>query len=227
MDMHAFLILLAGQVAGYLVGGIPFAYLVARWKTGRDIRTIGSGNVGATNVGRLLGFHYFILVFALDFAKGALPVLAAQHLSSHGMTNGPHYLPEVVGFAAILGHVFPIYLGMKGGKGVATTIGVLLCLVTWPTLAGLGAFILLVLLTRMISAGSIAFAVTFAVVYQLITAEPWGSSKVALSSLVMVLAALVILKHSSNVKRIISGTEPKISLFGSRKRPDESAPSDH
>lgn len=225
MDMHAFLTLLTGQVAGYLVGGIPFAYLVARWKTGRDIRTIGSGNVGATNVGRLLGFRYFILVFLLDFAKGALPVLAAQYVAAHDMANSPQYLPEVVGFAAILGHVFPIYLGMKGGKGVATTIGVLLCLVTWPTLAGLGAFILLVLLTRMISVGSIGFAVTFAVVYQLITPEPWGSSKLALSSLVMVLAALVILKHTSNVKRIISGTEPKISLFGSRKKSVESATS--
>lgn len=224
MDMHAFLMLLAGQVVGYLVGGIPFAYLVARWKTGQDIRKIGSGNVGATNVGRLLGFRYFLLVFALDFAKGALPVLGAQHLSSHGMTGAPQYLPEAVGFAAILGHLFPIYLGMKGGKGVATTIGVLLCLVTIPTLAGLGAFILLVLLTRMISVGSIAFAVTFAVVYQLITPEPWGPSKVALSSLVMVLAALVILKHTSNVKRIISGTEPKIGLFKSRKKSEESSP---
>ena len=217
MDMQAFGVLLAGQVVGYLVGGIPFAYLVALWKTGKDIRTQGSGNVGATNVGRLLGFRYFILVFILDFAKGAIPVLIAQYLSRNGMVAGAEYLPEVVGFAAILGHIFPIYLGMKGGKGVATTIGVLICLVTWPTIAGLAAWILLVLLTRMISVGSIGFAITFAAVYLFLSPNPWGTSSLALTGLVITLAVLVIVKHTSNVKRIIAGTEPKIRLSLSRK----------
>lgn len=216
MNMQTFLILLAGQVVGYLIGGIPFAYLVVRWRTGQDIRTIGSGNVGATNAGRLLGFQYFILVFLLDFAKGALPVLAAKALSDSGRLSGADYLPEVVGFATILGHLFPIYLGMKGGKGVATTIGVLLCLVPYATLAGLAAWVVLVLVTRMVSVGSLAFAVAFAVVYLFSAESPWAASEIALTGIVILLAVMIILKHRTNIRRVIEGTEPRIRFRRSR-----------
>jgi glycerol-3-phosphate acyltransferase PlsY len=210
--MQAFLVLLAGQLGGYLAGGIPFAYLITRWKTGRDIRAVGSGNVGATNVGRLLGLQYFILVFVLDFAKGVLPVLLARCLSQSVPLAGASYLPEVVGFAAILGHVFPIYLGMRGGKGVSTTIGVLVSLVPWETLAGLLAFLVVTAMTRWVSAGSIAFVAMLAGVYFARSSAPWNHENIALSAIVLFIAALVIIKHRSNIARILSGTEPRVRM---------------
>lgn len=235
MSPTTVLILLLAQVLGYLIGSIPFAYVVTRLKTGQDIRTVGSGNVGATNVGRLLGFRYFILVFVLDFLKGAAPVLIAGWIANRpSPPEGSEYLPVVVGFAAILGHLFPIFLGMKGGKGVATTIGVLLCLVPWPTIAGLLGWIVVTLVSRMVSAGSIAFAMTFALVYFLMPLGPWSididqpaawsAARAPLSALVAILATLIIVKHRSNVARILAGTEPRIRLFGSKTKPTDPPP---
>jgi glycerol-3-phosphate acyltransferase PlsY len=218
MRIDAFVTLFLAQVAGYLIGGIPFAFIVTWLKTGKDIRTIGSGNVGATNVGRLLGLPYFFLVFVLDFAKGAIPVLVAQFLARQGTLPAAEFLPPVVGFTAILGHLFPVYLGMKGGKGVATAIGVLLCLTPWATLMGLGTWIAVVLLTRMISLGSIAFALAFAVAHLWLTPTPWERDSLPLTSLVVALAILIVFKHRSNLGRVWAGTEPRIS-FGKKKTP--------
>jgi glycerol-3-phosphate acyltransferase PlsY len=212
MKLEAFVVLLVAQVAGYLVGGIPFAYVVTWLKTGQDIRQIGSGNVGATNVGRLLGLPYFFLVFFLDFAKGAGPVLLAQYLAKNSGWSGAEFLPPVVGFTAILGHLFPIYLGMKGGKGVATAIGVLLCLTPKGTLVGLGVWIVLTLASRMVSVGSIGFAVAFAVAHLAWTPNPWSRDHLPLSILVVLLAVLIIVKHRANIGRILNGTESRLSL---------------
>lgn len=210
MDWSAIGILLAGQILGYLIGAIPFGYLIYKAKTGRDVRLEGSGNIGATNVGRLLGLPFFILVFLLDFLKGALPVLGALWLRGEWPAVGTEYLPVAVGFAAILGHVFPIYLGMKGGKGVATAIGVLICLVPWPTVAGLVAWVVTLLLGRMISLASIVFALTFAAVHLIMTPTPFDREKIVLTVVVIALAVLVIVRHRSNIARILTGTEPKI-----------------
>src|SRR3954468_15758840 len=107
-------------VVAYLIGAIPFAYLVVYWAKGIDIRTVGSGNVGATNVGRVLGFRYFLLVFALDVLKGLLPTLGIPRaVAAEGF--GVPALPVLVALATILGHNFPIYLKFRGGKGVATS----------------------------------------------------------------------------------------------------------
>ncbi|MBY0587790.1 glycerol-3-phosphate 1-O-acyltransferase PlsY [bacterium] len=223
MKVDAFVTLFLAQLAGYFIGGIPFAFLVTWLKTGRDIRTIGSGNVGATNVGRLLGLPYFFLVFLLDFAKGAGPVLIAQYFARQGTLPAAEFLPAVVGFTAILGHLFPIYLGMKGGKGVATAIGVLLCLTPWATLVGLATWILIVLLTRMISLGSMAFAIAFAVAHLVMTPTPWVREQWPLTLLVIVLALLILIKHRANFARILAGTEPKISL-GKKKVETDTTP---
>src|SRR5437867_8872481 len=112
-------------LGAYLVGGIPFGYAVARWR-GVDILRQGSGNIGATNVGRVLGRRFGILVFLLDFAKGALPVAAAMRVGAEsGVADvlGDDGLPVLAGLAAFLGHLFPVYLHFRGGKGVATEAG--------------------------------------------------------------------------------------------------------
>src|SRR6516164_7300951 len=124
-------------LASYLLGSIPFGYLVARWK-GVDILHQGSGNIGATNVGRVLGKRLGILVFVLDFAKGALPTAAARWAEqAQNPGTQTDVLPVVAGLAAFVGHMFPVYLRFRGGKGVATGAGVVTVLLPLPALAGL------------------------------------------------------------------------------------------
>lgn len=211
------------QVVAYLIGGIPFGLLIARWRSGIDIRQHGSGNIGATNVGRTLGFRWFVIVFLLDFLKGAVPVAVALYLQQRygayghvlfGEVWGSLYgLPALVGLAAILGHVFPIYLKLRGGKGVATSIGVVLLLAPWAALAGIFAWIMLTLSTRMVAVGSIGFAVVFAVIHFCSHAEPFGWDTLPTSLFVILVVALVIIRHLSNIGRILRGTENKITWF--------------
>src|ERR1051325_7317564 len=130
-------------LGAYLIGAIPFGYLVARWR-GVDIFQHGSGNIGATNVGRVLGRKFGVLVLLLDFAKGALPVLAARMIASRwpdALVWREGWLEVLTGLAAFLGHLFPLYLGMRGGKGVATGTGVAFVLVPGPALAALAVWI--------------------------------------------------------------------------------------
>lgn len=213
----AWVTLFLGELAGYLIGAIPFAYLIARVRAGIDIRTVGSGNVGATNVGRLLGFRYFVLCFLLDFLKGVLPVsiaifLRSRHLAPADEPNPFLFLPELVGLATILGHVYPVFLKFKGGKGVATTIGVLGVLTPTSTLLGLAAFLVLLMLTRMVSVGSIGFATMFALSFLLTTHDPLERTNIAMTVFVLVVASLIVIQHRSNVGRIIAGTESQVRL---------------
>ena len=143
-----------GIFAAYLIGAIPFAYLVAFAVRGVDIRTVGSGNVGATNVGRLLGMRYFFLVFALDLLKGFLPTYGVPRLVAHLAGAEVDGLEVMVALAAILGHNFPVYLRFKGGKGVATSLGAMAALDATASLATAGSFVLFVFLTRYISLSS-------------------------------------------------------------------------
>ena len=146
---------------GYLIGAIPFGYLVFRQVKGIDIRTVGSGNIGATNVGRLLGFRYFLLVFALDVLKGFVPTFGVPLVLEKLGTSPPAELPVFVAMAAILGHNFPVYLGFKGGKGVATSLGALLALDPIACAAAAAGFFLVFLPTRYVSLSSIAGALAF------------------------------------------------------------------
>src|SRR5215204_553842 len=130
----------------YLVGAVPFGYLVARAR-GVDIFAAGSGNIGATNVGRVLGRKLGVLVFVLDFLKGAVPALVVSQL--FGTTAG-----VVAGLAAFLGHVFPIYLRFRGGKGVATGFGVVVVLLPWPTLVAAIVWVTTLAATRYVSLAS-------------------------------------------------------------------------
>ena len=223
--LQFFLYYLIAQITAFLVGSIPFGYVIAKAKSGIDIREHGSGNIGATNVGRVLGFRFFLVVFLLDFLKGALPVAAAVWLrNSHQDPKATLFeqylfLPELVGFACILGHMFPVFLSFRGGKGVATSIGVILVLAPYSCITGLMGFLVFLLVTRMVSMGSIGFALAFGISHFV---APWSQSPLslrnsALTTFVVLISLLIIVRHRSNLGRVIRGTEPQISFR--RKKP--------
>jgi glycerol-3-phosphate acyltransferase PlsY len=208
-------------VAAYLLGAIPFGLLVARVK-GVDIRRQGSGNVGATNVGRVMGRNWGILVFALDAGKGLFSTLAAAELIRRHPTAvwaaSPAWSDLVwlgIGAACIVGSVFPVYLRFRGGKGVAASLGVILGVypyLTWPGVFSLILWAIVVKATGYISLGSIVAAsilpITF-VALSVLAAWPL-SDHYPLLVLCILLAALVLMRHRDNMSRLIAGTENKI-----------------
>ncbi len=216
-------------VASYLVGALPFGYLIARGVGGIDIRQHGSGNIGATNVARVLGWPFFALVFILDFAKGAAPVLLAPLVtgdlrSASAGWVGRDEVATLAGLAALVGHLWPIYLGFRGGKGVATTGGVISMLAPIPALAGLAAWLLVLLLTRYVSASSIAAALTLGIARLVETwPEPFARQNRTITILCIVAAVLLILRHRANLKRLWLGTEPKVGqrLAEPREKDDD------
>ncbi len=210
-------LLVAGLIpVAYLLGSIPFGLLVGLWR-GVDPRKAGSGNIGATNVGRLLGGRYFALVFVLDMLKGMLPMLAAGIALRRADISSIDYLLWLgLGLSAILGHMFSIFLGLKGGKGVATSAGVMLGLYPYFTFAGLvaiGAFVLLVMMTKYISVGSMGGAIIFPIAYATIghlRGWPVFGAQLPLLIFSILVAALIILRHRGNIASLIAGTENKV-----------------
>jgi glycerol-3-phosphate acyltransferase PlsY len=199
--------------AAYLVGSIPFGLIVGKAK-GVDPRKAGSGNIGATNVGRLLGKKFFALVFILDLLKGLIPMLAAAFVLRHATPARQTYLLWLaVGFAAIIGHMFSLFLGFKGGKGVATSTGVLLGLWPYYTIPGLiGALIWIVSfkIWRYVSLASILGAALFPVAYICLgLALGWDvfGTQLPLLIFAVVVAGLIVYKHRSNIARLRAGTE--------------------
>jgi glycerol-3-phosphate acyltransferase PlsY len=193
-------------VVAYLLGSIPFAYLAGRLN-GVDLRTVGSGNLGATNVFRTLGRTVGITVMVLDIAKGAFAVLIAQWV-----VGGPWW-PIAAGALAILGHVFPVWTGFKGGKGVAVGAGALVGLVPAASGVLIILWLLIVVLTRYVSVASIVCALAAAPLAWAFGA-PWPY--VAFIGLA---ALFVILKHRENIQRLLAGTENRIQL-GRKGAPD-------
>ena len=204
----------------YLVGSIPFGLLLGLAR-GVDIRRHGSGNIGATNAGRVLGMRFFWIAFFLDFLKGFLPVLLSDLLIQRGA--GPIWIPLAALLAAVAGHLFPIYLKFRGGKGVATGFGAVLGI--WPiyTIAALGAvviFLLVFALRRIISLSSLAAVAGFAVLVPLagrllppLAGAPHPLSWSGLMPLMIiswVFSFMVIWKHRSNIRRLLAGTEPRL-----------------
>lgn len=199
---------------GYLAGSIPFSLLIGLAK-GVDIRKHGSGNVGATNVGRVLGKPYGIACFLMDVLKGALPVaIAGQFIDPITVTEQWQWL--AVAATAVMGHVFPVWLKFKGGKGVATGFGVLLGF--WPTLTvpAIGAIIvwvICVLIWRYISLASIVGALVLPVFLILITKYHDHQNVLDVMPFLIVsslLGLLVILRHRANISRLMAGTESKV-----------------
>ncbi|MGZ9809351.1 glycerol-3-phosphate 1-O-acyltransferase PlsY [Pseudoroseicyclus sp. H15] len=188
--------LLLLTVMGYLLGSIPFGVLLARTMGLGDLRKIGSGNIGATNVLRTGNKRAAALTLILDGAKGAVAVLLA------GWLGGPD-AAQLAGFAALLGHCFPVWLGFRGGKGVATFLGILLALV-WPLgLIACVIWLAVAALTRYSSLSALLAAALSPVLAALL-----GWPEVAV--LCLALAVIIFLRHSSNIARLTAGTEPKI-----------------
>jgi len=206
-------------LAAYLIGAIPFAYLVVYAARQIDIRTVGSGNVGATNAGRLLGFRYFLLVFALDFAKGFLPVYGFPRLVERFGGAEVSGLPVLVALGAILGHNFPVYLNFKGGKGVATSLGAMAALDAFASAATAGSFLVFMLVTKYVSLSSFLGACVFFIVHFGRTASPFGRKELAMSLLTIGLLGMLTMRHRKNFARIAAGTEPKVEFGKARKSP--------
>jgi glycerol-3-phosphate acyltransferase PlsY len=197
----------------YLIGSVPFGLIVAKAR-GIDPRKAGSGNIGATNVGRLLGGRYFAIVFVLDVLKGLAPMVVAGILLRGAPREVQTYLLWLlVGFAAIAGHMFSIFLRFSGGKGVATSTGVLLGLFPYYTLPGLAAiavWVLVFLAWRYVSVASMVGSASFALLYLGIgIAMGWDVFGVQLPLLIFawVVAGLIVYKHRGNIARLKAGTE--------------------
>jgi glycerol-3-phosphate acyltransferase PlsY len=197
----------------YLLGSIPFGLLVGLSK-GIDPRKAGSGNIGATNVARLLGGKYFALVFTLDMLKGLLPMLAGAWIVHHSSGSQlEHVLWLLIGFGAIAGHMFSIFLRFKGGKGVATAAGVALGVYPYFTLAavaGILAFVVVFLITRIVSIGSITGAIVLPIAYIVMgIARKWDllGTQLPLLVFVLLLSGMVVYRHRSNIARLLAGTE--------------------
>jgi glycerol-3-phosphate acyltransferase PlsY len=214
------MILVPAVVAAYLIGSIPFGVIIAR-AHGKDLRAIGSGNIGATNVSRALGRKWGYTCFGLDVLKGLLPMLTFRVATTSMLgepASGPFFLAcwLLVGVAAILGHIFPVYLGFKGGKGVATSFGVALGL--WPyftisALIALAVWIATVLTWRYISLASICAALVFplSLVLGILALPHWHAANLwPLLIAATAIPLLVILRHRENIQRLLAGTESKI-----------------
>ncbi len=210
MNMDMSLALIIGPLIGYVIGSTPFGMLIAKAK-GVDLRKAGSGNVGATNVGRTLGKRWGYLCFFLDVGKGLVCAAGAMAVTSREPTVLAQAVWLVTGCGAILGHVFSFWLGFRGGKGVATSLGVVVGIYPYFTFAGLIAFaiwIAVTLISRYVSLGSIIGAGVFV---PLFVALNWPTESLwPLGSFALAMAALIIIRHRTNIGRLMAGTENKI-----------------
>jgi glycerol-3-phosphate acyltransferase PlsY len=210
-------LLLALIPAAYLLGSIPFGLLIGLSK-GIDPRTAGSKNIGATNVARLLGPRFFPIVFSLDLLKGLLPMLAAAFiLRGKPLTPTSYSLWLLVGLSTILGHMFPVYLAFKGGKGVATSAGVILGLFpyyTLPAILTLLLWLVIFLTWRYVSLASILAALAFPLFYLTFALLlHWSPFKDQLPLLIfsVLIATLVTFRHRSNIARLRAGAEHRFT----------------
>jgi len=186
-------------LAAYLVGSIPFGYLIGKMR-GVDVRTVGSKNIGATNVYRTVGKKWGFLAFFCAFLKGCAPALLARSYCSAGDMN----LAICVGLACVIGHTLTIFMKFKGGKGVATAFGMMVALATWPALSAFGVFVVTVWISHYISLGSMLAAATLA---GLVWVFPCPTLLRVLAALI---AIFVIYKHKSNIQRLCNHCENKI-----------------
>lgn len=195
-------------IAAYLLGSIPFGYLIVRAKEGGDVRESGSGGTGATNVSRRAGKLAGVVTLLLDAAKGALAVSMARSLLTTDF--GINWWVAAAAIIAIFGHCFPVWLGFRGGKGVATGVGVFLSLSPLALACAALVFILVVGMTRYVSLGSITAAGAFPLCVWLlrITSSP-GATFAPLITAALIGAALIIFMHHANIGRLIGGTESK------------------
>jgi glycerol-3-phosphate acyltransferase PlsY len=198
--------LLLLPLAAYFLGSIPFGLILAKLFGGADVRQKGSGNIGATNVARVVGPLAGILTLILDVAKGAAAVLLAERLSNDSAT-----WMMIAGVVALVGHCFPVWLKFKGGKGVATAAGVFLVLSPPVFLGAVILFLLVVIVWRYVSLGSISAAAAMPLLMYFLWA-PHHAPPLAVTFGALAAALLIIYQHRANLQRLLEGDEPKFSL---------------
>ena len=189
---------LAFVAAAYLAGAIPFGLLLTRLVARRDVREIGSGNIGATNVARAAGKKVGLLVLLLDAAKGFLPTFAAERIF------GPSWWLAAAGLATVLGHVFPLWLRFRGGKGVATALGVMLATLPGVAAVGILVYVGIYLLFRISSLGSLLAALAGTVLAVARAPHP------AVALMVVAMVALIVVRHGGNIRRLLRRQEGKV-----------------
>ncbi|MBO0858968.1 MAG: glycerol-3-phosphate 1-O-acyltransferase PlsY [Chloracidobacterium sp.] len=197
-------------ILAYLLGSIPFGYLIVKLASGADIRATGSGGTGATNVSRRAGKAAGVVTLALDALKGAAAVFVARWLTGE---SGTSWIVAAAAALAVVGHCFPVWLKFKAGKGVATGLGVFLAIAPWATLAALAVFIIVVWWTRYVSLGSIIAAafLPFWILLMNIWIEPVSDFARIMAGLCAV-STVIILKHLENIRRLIAGEENKLGV---------------
>ena len=205
-----FLLYIAIFLGGYLIGSIPFGLLIGL-SQGKDVRKEGSGNIGATNVTRVVGSKAGKLCFALDFLKGAIPITAVAILTKYGLLSELEFARIIALVAPVIGHMFPIWLKFKGGKGVATAAGAVLALAPCACLIGLAIWVAFFYAFKYVSLASIIAAA--AVPIAAITLSVTRIQKLSITELIILslLCLVAILRHTSNIKRLLNGTENRFS----------------
>jgi glycerol-3-phosphate acyltransferase PlsY len=210
--LNIFLVLIA-----YLLGSIPSAVLVSKHFFGIDIREHGSGNAGATNTFRVLGKNAGVLVMIADILKGFLAVKLSL-LSNYSWLPTPTEpfvnLQIVLGLAAVIGHIFPVFAAFRGGKGIATLFGMILGIQPLVAVSLVGVFILMLMVTRYVSLSSISASIAFPLLILIIFKEPELSYQI----FAIATAILVVLTHHKNIGRLINGNESKVPLFKKRNK---------
>lgn len=200
-----YLITISFILAAFIIGSIPNGFILGMLIKRIDVRQHGSGNVGATNVFRVLGWKLGLAALILDMLKGLLVVTAARIIFPDST-----YIILASGISAILGHIFSIFLRFKGGKGVATSAGVFIALAPLASAVALVCFILTLLLTKYVSAGSITASLALVIAQLIIYLNRAAAVEYLIISIIA--AAFIIIKHISNIKRIINGTENRFSF---------------
>jgi acyl phosphate:glycerol-3-phosphate acyltransferase len=197
-------------LAGYLLGSIPFGLIFAKILGGKDVREHGSGNIGATNVSRVVGPLAGVLTLLMDAAKGAVAVWLAARFSDHAAMA-----MMFAGIAALLGHCFPVWLKFRGGKGVATALGVYLALCPLAAIVAVVLFTLVVAFWRYVSLGSLSAAAAMPLLTYFLWA-PGHAPPLVITLGTLFAAVLIFYKHDANLQRLVDGTEPKYSLGRSK-----------
>jgi len=218
LELAVVVFLFLSCAAGVLIGGIPFGYLTGHFVLKDDIRSYGSGNIGATNVGRVLGWNWGAFVLLLDALKGLIPTLGAAYYAGKmviipdGWVN---HAAVAAGLSSIMGHMYPIYLRLRGGKGVATALGVVIVLAPRALGVALIVFVVVLGFSRRIALASMLAAVTFGAAWMLIAGdEAWTMATSSLTAFAIIVPLLIIWRHRSNIERLLSGTEPEFTETG-------------
>ncbi len=215
-----FMTAIVAVLAAYLIGSVNFAVIFTRAFTHTDVRTYGSGNAGTTNVMRVGGFAPGILTFVCDALKGFIACSLGKWLFSYIFEQGgdvwalPIYGAYLCGVACMLGHVFPIFFGFKGGKGVATSVGIFAVCCPLAIILGLTAFALTLIIFRIVSLSSLSAAVVVVVLSIVFRTEENGASWIPQTLLSVIMGAIVFIKHSENIKRLVAGKEKKLTVRG-------------